>query len=165
MQWSIDAYLFELCAASNFGDKIVDEVAAYIAQENPCVKVFNCRGLYRMKQFYETYKDDGFVTPLATQISWTNHLLIMSGSKTVEERRFYMALCAKVHYSQNVFSIYPTKEMLTRREIDAQKYLIAVAERDKIPAEETEVTRRNLEMYEECLKELVVGRNEEHEQQ
>lgn len=33
-----------------------------------------------MKQFYETYRDDEFVTPLVTQISWTNHLLIMSGS-------------------------------------------------------------------------------------
>ena len=42
----------------------------------------------RMKQFYETYKDDEFVTPLVTQISWTNHLLIMSGSKTAEERIF-----------------------------------------------------------------------------
>ena len=165
MQWSIDAYLFELCAASNFGDKIVDEAAAYIAQENPCVKVFNCRGLYRMKQFYETYKDDGFATPLATQISWTNHLLIMSGSKTVEERRFYMALCAKEHYSQNVFSIYPTKEMLTRREIDAQKYLIAVAEKYKIPAEETGVTRENLANYEAMLEYAIwrkeSGRNEQ----
>lgn len=66
---------------------------------------------------------------------------------------------------KNMFSTYPKKEILTRREIDAQKYLIAVAERYKIPAEETEVTRRNLEMYEECLKELVAGRNEEHEQQ
>ena len=55
--------------------------------------------------------------------------------------------------------------LLTRREIDAQKYLIAVAEKYKIPAEETEVTRRNLEMYEECLKKLVAGRDEEHEQQ
>ena len=53
-----------------------------------------------MKQFYETYKDDEFVTPLVTQISWTNHLLIMSGSKTAEERYFYMALCAKEHYSK-----------------------------------------------------------------
>ena len=49
---------------------------------------------------YETYKDDEFVTPLVTQISWTNHLLIMSGSKTAEERYFYMALCAKEHYSK-----------------------------------------------------------------
>ena len=53
-----------------------------------------------MKQFYETYKDDEFVTPLVTQISWTNHLLIMSGSKTADERHFYMALCAKEHYSK-----------------------------------------------------------------
>ena len=53
-----------------------------------------------MRQFYETYKDDEFVTPLVTQISWTNHLLIMSGSKTAEERHFYMALCAKEHYSK-----------------------------------------------------------------
>ena len=29
-----------------------------------------------MKKFYETYKDNEIVTPLVTQISWTNHLLI-----------------------------------------------------------------------------------------
>ena len=40
------------------------------------------------------------MTPLVTQISWTNHLLIMSGSKTADERHFYMALCAKEHYSK-----------------------------------------------------------------
>ena len=77
MYWSVGAYLSELCSASSFGDKIIDEVAAYIAQENPNIKGFNRRGLYRMKQFYETYRDDEFVTPLVTQISWTNHLLIM----------------------------------------------------------------------------------------
>ena len=67
MYWSVGAYLSELCSASSFGDKIIDEVAAYIAQENPNIKGFNRRGLYRMKQFYETYKDDEFVTPLVTQ--------------------------------------------------------------------------------------------------
>ena len=54
-----------------------------------------------MKQFYETYKDDEFVTPLVTQISWTNHLLILSGEKSAEERHFYMTLCAKEHYSKH----------------------------------------------------------------
>ena len=91
MYWNVGAYLSELCAASSFGDKVIDEVATYS---------FNRRGLYRMRQFYETYKDDEFVTPLVTQISWTNHLLILSGSKTAEERHFYMALCAREHYSK-----------------------------------------------------------------
>ena len=98
MYWNVGEYLSSLCANSGFGDKVIDEVAAYIAEANPGVKGFNRRGLYRMKQFYETYKDDEFVTPLVTQISWTNHLLIMSGSKSVEERHFYMTLCAKEHY-------------------------------------------------------------------
>lgn len=71
MYWNVGEYLSGLCAASSFGDKIIDEVASYIAKENPGVKGFNRRGLYRMKQFYETYKDDEFVTPLVTQISWT----------------------------------------------------------------------------------------------
>lgn len=55
MYRSVGEYLSELCANAGFGDKIIDDVAAYIAKENPGVKGFNRRGLYRMKQFYETY--------------------------------------------------------------------------------------------------------------
>lgn len=40
------------------------------------------------------------VTPLVTQISWTNHLLIMSGSKSAEEREFYLRLCIRENYSK-----------------------------------------------------------------
>ena len=40
------------------------------------------------------------MTPLVTQISWTNHLLIMSGCKTDEEREFYICLCIKENYSK-----------------------------------------------------------------
>ena len=100
MYWEVGKYLSTLVAASSFGDKVIDEVAAYIAKSDATVKGFNRRGLYRMKQFYETYKDDEIVTPLVTQISWTNHLLIMSGTKTAEERRFYMELCIKENYSK-----------------------------------------------------------------
>lgn len=100
MYWDIGQYLSALCAEANFGDKVIDAIAAYIAETNPQIKGFNRRGLYRMKQFYETYKGDEFVTPLVTQVSWTNHLLIMSGSKSAEERHFYMDLCVKNHYSK-----------------------------------------------------------------
>ncbi len=100
MYWEVGKYLSSLVSDASFGDKVIDEVAAYIEENNPNVKGFNRRGLYRMKQFYETYKDDEFVTPLVTQINWTNHLLIMSGTKTTEERRFYMQLCIKERYSK-----------------------------------------------------------------
>ncbi len=77
MYWQVGEYISDLCNNASFGDRVIDEIAAYISAEAPSIKGFNRRGLYRMKQFYETYKDDEFVTPLVTQISWTNHLLIM----------------------------------------------------------------------------------------
>lgn len=70
MYWEVGEYLSDLCAESSFGDKVIDEVAAYISNAAPAIKGFNRRGLYRMKQFYETYKDDEFVSALLTQISW-----------------------------------------------------------------------------------------------
>jgi len=99
MYWEVGEYLSELCAESSFGDKVIDEVANYISETNPTIKGFNRRGLYRMRQFYETYHDDEFVSTLLTQISWSNHLIIMSKSKTKEERDFYVALAAKEQYS------------------------------------------------------------------
>lgn len=119
MYWDVGAYLSALCAKSEFGDKVIDQVAAFIATESPNVKGFNRRGLYRMKQFYETYRDDQFVTPLVTQTSWTNHLLILSGCKSQEERHFYLALCAKEHYSKRelerqMSSAYYERTMLAK---------------------------------------------------
>ena len=31
-------------------------------------------------------KDNQFVSPLVTQISWINHLLILSGTKTIDKK-------------------------------------------------------------------------------
>ena len=70
---------------SSWGNSFIDETANYIKENCPGIKGFNRRGLYRMRQFYETYKDNEFVSPLVTQISWTNHLVIMSGTKEIEE--------------------------------------------------------------------------------
>ena len=53
-----------------------------------------------MKQFYETYKDVEKVSPLVTQISWSNHLHILSKTKTMEEKEFYLRLAAKHKYTK-----------------------------------------------------------------
>lgn len=74
-----------------------------IQEAFPGIKGFNRRGLYRMKQFYETYKDNEIVTPLVTQISWTNHLLIMSGYLTEllkdENNSMWSAVLYGISYS------------------------------------------------------------------
>ena len=48
-----------------------------------------------MKQFYELYSGDEKVSTMLTQLSWSNHLKIMSGAKSKEEREFYINLAIK----------------------------------------------------------------------
>lgn len=100
MYWKVGEFLSREAEQATFGDAYIDGIASEIQEAFPGIKGFNRRGLYRMKKFYETYKDNEIVTPLVTQISWTNHLLIMSGCKTDEEREFYIRLCIKENYSK-----------------------------------------------------------------
>ena len=99
LYWNVGKYISEQLESQKWGSSYVDELASFISEKCPDVKGFNRRGLYRMKQFYETYKDKEFVSTLLTQISWSNHLAILSSSKSDEEREFYIRLSIKERYS------------------------------------------------------------------
>ena len=44
-----------------WGEGTIDQLAEYIQIKQPGLRGFNRRGLYRMKQFYETYSDPQFL--------------------------------------------------------------------------------------------------------
>lgn len=122
MYWRVGEYLSKESEKAVFGDAYIDLVSQEIQNAFPGIKGFNRRGLYRMKQFYETYVGDEFVTALLTQISWTNHLAIMSKAKTEEERHFYITLCVKESYSsreleRQINSGYYERYMLSKKKI------------------------------------------------
>ena len=100
MYWQVGEFLSKESEKASFGDSYIDTISNEIQTAFPGIKGFNRRGLYRMKQFFETYKDNELVSPLVTQINWTNHLLILSGCKTDAEREFYIRLCIKENYSK-----------------------------------------------------------------
>jgi predicted nuclease of restriction endonuclease-like (RecB) superfamily len=54
--------------AGNWGENTVQELANFIASKQPELSGFNRRGLYRMKQFYETYSNPQFVSTVLTQL-------------------------------------------------------------------------------------------------
>ena len=100
MYWRVGEYISLQSENASYGDSYIQSLADFFSQNYPQIKGFNRRGLYRMKQFYETYKDDEKVSPLVTQLSWTNHLKLLSACKSNDERFFYMQLCIKENYSK-----------------------------------------------------------------
>ncbi len=125
MYWKIGMQLSIAKSQAEFGDGFIDKVSEYIQKEFPGIKGFTRKGLYRMIQFYETYKEDEFVSTVLTQIHWSNHLAILSKSNSLEERHFYISLCIKEQYS--------VREL--QRQIDSAYYERYMLSKDKLPAE------------------------------
>ena len=100
LYWRVGKYISDKIAVSEWGDGVVKQLSDYIERNSPETKGFSDKNLWRMKQFYETYKGvDEKLSTLLRQISWSNNLAIMSRCKTQEERLFYLNLCIHDHLS------------------------------------------------------------------
>ena len=104
MYRDIGEYVSKQSETAEYGEAFVQKLADFFATNYPELKGFTRRGLYRMKQFYELYKGNEKVSTLLTQLSWSNHLKIMSSCKTIEERIFYMNMCVQERYSARELS-------------------------------------------------------------
>ncbi len=151
LYFKVGKLVSEKVSSGVWGENTVDDLATFIQDNYPGMKGFNRRGLYRMKQFYETYASHEFasrlkvqldayfnendspikVSPLPTQISvskskvsavptqlenfeeiqekiinkilcrisWSNHLEILSQTKSPEEKFFYLINSIKEKWS------------------------------------------------------------------
>lgn len=101
LYWKVGAYISHKIANAEWGDNIVVKLADHISRTAPDIKGFSDKNLWRMKQFYETYSQaDEKLSPLVRELSWTNNLILLSRTKSEEERLFYLRLCVKEHLSK-----------------------------------------------------------------
>lgn len=81
LYWQVGEYISHKLETATWGEGVVDQLARYIIQKHPDIKGFTRPNLFRMRQFYETYRDDKKIAPLVRQLPWTHNLLILSKSK------------------------------------------------------------------------------------
>ena len=98
MYRAVGEYVSKKVKAGIWGKSTVNDISEYIQRHSPGVSGFSPQNLWRMKQFYETYKDNEILSTLSRELSWSVNTKIMS-NKTVEEREFYMRLAIKNNYS------------------------------------------------------------------
>jgi predicted nuclease of restriction endonuclease-like (RecB) superfamily len=100
LYWQVGQYISRKIETAEWGDGIVPQLAQHLAQTQPGLRGFTGRNLFRMRQFFEAYRDDQIVSPLVTQLPWTQHLIILSQSKRPEEREFYVRMAIREHWSK-----------------------------------------------------------------
>ena len=92
LYWNIGEYISNKIEQSEWVDSVVTELANFIQTQETKIKGFSDKNIWRMKQFYETYKDFPKLSTLLREISWSHNSVIFSRCKTVEEKEFYLRL-------------------------------------------------------------------------
>ncbi|MBS0286992.1 MAG: DUF1016 family protein [Proteobacteria bacterium] len=104
LYWTVGEYISRKFELDGWGKGVVDELSNYVLAQESGIKGFSARNIWRMKQFYEAYKGQEKLSAVLTEISWTNHLHILSKTKTIEEKVFYLELASKHPYSERAFA-------------------------------------------------------------
>jgi len=95
LYWGIGERISRRVAADGWGKSTIASLAAYIRKRDPNARGFSAQNLWRMRQFYETWRHKPKLSALLRELSWTNNLLILGKCKRPEEREFYLALAAR----------------------------------------------------------------------
>jgi predicted nuclease of restriction endonuclease-like (RecB) superfamily len=80
-----------------YGQQVVQRLAARLTERYG--RPFAVRNLFRMMQFAEFYPVAEIVSPLATQLTWSNVVEVLTLADPVM-RDFYLALCARERWTK-----------------------------------------------------------------
>lgn len=128
LYWKIGEYISKKIEKSEWGDSVVSELAKYIQQNESEIKGFSDKNIWRMKQFYETYKGCPELSTALREISWSHNLAIFSRCKTAEERGFYLKLAKQENYSFRELDRQISSSNFERTMIGNTKLLTALRE-------------------------------------
>jgi len=120
----IGSYLHLQTTTENWGKSVIKQLAIYLKNKHPNTKGFSAQNLWRMKQFYEAYKDFKILSTLSRELPWSHNMTIISASKNKEEQEFYMRLVIKERLSfreleRQINSSYYERVMLGNTKLSA----------------------------------------------
>ncbi len=124
LYWQIGKHISLKVESNAWGKSIVKDLAIYVAENVPNTKGFSDKNLWRMKQFYDSYKLNTDLQILAAKLSWTNNVLIFSKTKSEEECLFYLNLVIQEKLSsreleRNLDSAYFERTILANQKLSA----------------------------------------------
>ncbi len=99
LYWVVGEYVSNKIESTEWGNAIVVELAKYIVKTHPEIRGFSDKNIWRMKQFYETYKAYPKLSTVLREISWSHNLAIFSRCNSLEEREFYLFKTKQERYT------------------------------------------------------------------
>lgn len=97
--WFIGKTIVNLQEKSEWGSGVVEKLSQDLRMKYPEQSGFSVQNLWYMKKFYLTYHDKPILQTLSGELSWSNNVIILDKTKTMEEKEFYLKMTIKERWS------------------------------------------------------------------
>ena len=99
LYWAVGKYVSQKLSTDAWGKGTVEALADYIQRHQPGFRGFSAKNIWRMRQFYEAYRDTPILSTLLRELPWSAHLHVLTRSKYPEEREFYLRTATEQRWS------------------------------------------------------------------
>lgn len=100
LYWEISSRISKSIQNDGWGRGTVNQLAEYLAVSVPGVRGFSVSNLWRMRQFYETWRNTSEeLATLLRELAWSSHVDLLGRCKTTTEREFYLQHAIRENYS------------------------------------------------------------------
>ena len=100
LYWEIGKTVSEQMKNEGWGKSVVEQLSKDLQREFPGIKGFSPSNIWRMKTFYDTYKDNEKLAPLVREIGWTHNKLIFEKCKDDIQREYYIRKTKQMGWSK-----------------------------------------------------------------
>jgi predicted nuclease of restriction endonuclease-like (RecB) superfamily len=95
LYWRVGEYIEHKIASDGWGKGTIVALAFHIQSVQPGVRGFSAQNLWRMRQFYETYRREPKLSTLLRELPWSSNLQILVAARSAEERAFYLGMASR----------------------------------------------------------------------
>jgi len=81
LYWDIGKMIVEKQKGETWGKSVVENLARDLRNEFPGISGFSASNLWRMKVFYESYRENEILAPLVREIAWSHNIYIFERCK------------------------------------------------------------------------------------
>jgi predicted nuclease of restriction endonuclease-like (RecB) superfamily len=102
LYWDIGRMIVERQKGNTWGKAVVERLSEDLRIEFPGVRGFSASNLWRMRHFYERYRENEKLAQLVREIAWGQNTILFEAHIDDTEREFYMRMTRKYGWSRAV---------------------------------------------------------------
>ena len=104
LYWEIGEEIYRQQEINGWGKSIVKILSKELQKEFPGAKGYSAANLWRMRNFYLSYRNSEKLAPLVREISWSNNVVIMEKCKDDLQREFYIQMAKRYGWTKRILA-------------------------------------------------------------